>query len=278
MSIPFDHRCQVIENRPCGENLKILRLKSLDKPFQCLPGQFVMLDLPDTRFFFRRPFSVLNVNSDGSFEIYYKIVGTGTEMMADFAPGQTMNILGPLGNSFTLPEGVTKQPILLIGGGIGIAPLYFLARQHPEKTFHGVYGVRSKTEVGLQAELNQVLTPDSLSISTDDGSLGTHGTVCDVLQNQAALIQSAALACVCGPTNMMAAVVKLLHSICPNLPVQVSLEEHMPCGTGACTGCVVFTTDGSLPAKVCVEGPVFDARRVILTNAACHLEAASCPR
>jgi dihydroorotate dehydrogenase electron transfer subunit len=255
-----DWACTVVSNQECGHWLKRLRLKPREGQFQCGPGQFVMLDLPTGAFHFRRPFSVLSVQTDGSFELYYKCVGKGTQMMWDLQEGETVQVLGPLGNGFE--NSGTQEKTLLIGGGIGIAPLYHWAmnqQQAGQSAGHCFYGVRSRAELGLDQELLQ-LFGSQLYLATDDGSAGLRGNVCDLLITQSHIVKEAEAALICGPTKMMETVVNLLAQMNPQLRMQVSLEEHMPCGTGACTGCVVQRTDQPLPSKVCAEGPVFDAR------------------
>jgi dihydroorotate dehydrogenase electron transfer subunit len=275
-----DWNCTVIFNRECGHGLKRLRLKPVAGQFQCAPGQFVMLDLPVESFHFRRPFSVLSVQSDGSFDLYYKRVGKGTQMMWDLTEHETVQALGPLGNRFEVSGSPEKT--LLIGGGIGIAPLYHWAlrqQKNKQETGHCFYGVRGKAEIGLQDELSQ-LFESRYHLATDDGSAGQHGNVCDLLVTQSHIVKEATHAYICGPTRMMEAVVQLLEQINPGIQMQVSLEEHMPCGTGACTGCVVQRSDQILPSKVCVEGPVFDARSIrwnTATLAPACLEVQTCP-
>lgn len=256
MPLIKDFPCQVIAHRDVGHQLKLLTLRSLEEPFQCQPGQFVMLDLPESKFYFRRPFSVMRVNTDETFDLYYKIVGTGTAMMADLVPGDVIKILGPLGNTFQ-----TDPDSILVGGGIGIAPLLFLGEQLKQAGGKPwcVYGVRGEAEIGLYDELSAVFGKQLL-ITTDDGSAHIHGNVVTALTDKlTAVIQKSSVMCVCGPTPMMAAVSAWAYRNNPQLRVQVSLEEHMPCGTGACSSCAVFRLDRVLPSKVCVEGPIFDA-------------------
>jgi dihydroorotate dehydrogenase electron transfer subunit len=219
-----------------------------------------MLDLPEEAFYFRRPFSVLAAYEDNVFEIYYKVVGVGTTKMAQLMPGDEVNVLGPLGNGFAMP--VQPEKALLIGGGIGIAPMVYIAKElkaqgQPAPTCF--YGVRSANEIGLSDELTQALTPARVHLATDDGTHGFHGNVCQLMAQHLETVRSATDAYVCGPTPMMDAVVQSLTQWNPGIRIQVSLEEHMPCGTGACTGCVVARNDGKLPSKTCVDGPVFDA-------------------
>lgn len=259
-----DLPCEVVHNREVGHGLKIMRLRPLSfdgsqAKFNCVPGQFVMLDLPVSDFHFRRPFSVLATYHGKDMDIYYKVVGKGTRMMQVLEAGDRINCLGPLGMGFTEPE--NPESTLYIGGGIGIAPLYFLQRR-VKKRGHCFYGVRGEREIGLLHELNDAFGERNVHISTDEGSYGFHGNVCGLLEQQTDRIAAAREAYICGPTRMMEAAANLLYRINPDIKVQVSLEEHMPCGTGACTGCVVPRTDQYLPSKVCLEGPVFDARSI----------------
>jgi dihydroorotate dehydrogenase electron transfer subunit len=259
-----DHACRVVFNRDCGRALKWLRLQVIATPgadatFECLPGQFVMLDLPDARFWFRRPFSVLTTHPPDLFDIYYKVVGAGTHMMAALGPNDPVQCLGPLGVGFMEPR--VPETALYIGGGIGIAPLYFSGKR-AQQAGRCFYGIRSHAEIGLADELAAVFG-EKLHIATDDGSYGFHGNVCHLLAQREADVRRAKDAFVCGPTRMMQAASTLLYRLNPDIRVYVSLEERMPCGTGACTGCVIPRTDQFLPSKVCVEGPVFDARSIL---------------
>lgn len=240
-----------------------MQLRALDAPFDCVPGQFVMFDLPENGFCFRRPFSVLMTHAPDTFDLYYKIIGSGTRLMAEMESGTAVSCLGPLGTGFAEP--VDPSAALYIGGGIGIAPLYFLASRLNAKERHAgacFYGVRSREELGLEAELS-ALFGENLAIATDDGSAGFHGNVVQRLAMEENLVQSVRDAYICGPTRMMEAVCALLRRVNPALRIQVSLEEHMPCGTGACTGCVVSRPEPMLPAKVCLEGPVFEADSIL---------------
>jgi dihydroorotate dehydrogenase electron transfer subunit len=268
-----DYLCEVVSNQDCGTNLKLLHLaiqshrlpgRQQESPvFRCNPGQFVMLDLPTSQFYFRRPFSILDSPCPQEILIYYKRVGTGTQLMWDLEPGQHLFCLGALGNGFpSLSEFPASSAPLFIGGGIGIAPLLFQARRFHTTSATCLYGARSKTELGLLDALTHCFGSRNLHLSTDDGSAGIQGTVCDLLEKQPDLARNADIAYLCGPTVMMKATTEKLKQMNPGLIVYVSLEEHMPCGTGACSGCVTPRTDQVLPSKVCVEGPVFLASSI----------------
>lgn len=259
-----DHLCHVLDNRPCGHHLWVLTVRSTHPSFDCQPGQFVMVDLPTRQFFFRRPFSVLATHDAATFDLYYKVVGKGTAMMAELQPGDEVKILGPLGVGFTPPHHPAQT--LLVGGGIGIAPLYFLAKtlqQTETPSPHCFYGVRSIHEVGLSTELEAVTSQNRLHFATDDGSYGFAGNVCQLLEAKKETLQEVSEAYLCGPTVMMDATYQWLNAFNPKIQVYASLEEHMPCGTGACTGCVIPRTDRFLPTKCCLEGPVFEAQTIL---------------
>ncbi len=253
-----DQACRVIKHQTVGNHLKLLTLKPINSGFTCFPGQFVMLDLPTDVFYLRRPMSVLKVHPDGTFDIYYKIHGVGTTLLAALQVGDNINVLGPLGKMFTKPQ--SPETALLIGGGIGIAPIAFWGQQLQESTGSAgqcIYGVRSKDELGIETELKATFG-QQLHLSTDDGSGGFHGNVCQLLQTKPKLVTQAKEAYICGPTPMMKATCVLLKTLNPAIRIEVSLEEMMPCGTGACSGCVIFRRDQLLPSKTCVEGPVFN--------------------
>jgi dihydroorotate dehydrogenase electron transfer subunit len=292
-----DHRCRITDHIPCGNGLMLMTLETQGTSFTCIPGQFVMFDLPTHQFFFRRPFSVLDVLENHCFQLYYKISGQGTEMMSKLSIGSEVNVLGPLGVGFPTDTPEISKKTLLIGGGIGIVPLYFWAKQSlkdsfmvpnsltsdpltrlskPHQDISCFYGVRSASEIGLKQELESLFASQKLYISTDDGSFGEPGNVMSALQRQNDLVRNAEQAFVCGPMRMMEAVKTYLKSVSPQMNVYVSLEEHMPCGTGSCTGCVVERTDGKLPSKSCIDGPVFLSDLIHWPSDDKTLEALTC--
>ena len=251
-----DLTCDIVSHRQCGNQLYVLSLKPRAEVV-FLPGQFVMVAMPGDRFLFRRPFSVMGQQLDtGVFDIFYKQVGQGTRLMVQhWSIGDVVQVLAPLGLPFPAVTGRT----LLIGGGIGIAPVYFAGLEQPTTTC--IYGARSEFDLGILPELQQAYEA-RLHIATDDGSFGFHGHVGQLLASKPALVHEAEAAYICGPTPMMQAVSQQLLAENPSMAVYVSMEEHMPCGIGACTGCVVARTEGRLPLKTCVDGPVMLARDV----------------
>jgi dihydroorotate dehydrogenase electron transfer subunit len=290
-----EHPLPILENRPVGPGLYWLVLDAAAAPeasvhvwADCRPGQFVMLDIPSpvsgvvaAPFAFRRPFSLMDVQVNRSeLHFLYKVVGAGTEAMAARLPGQHLGVLGPLGKGFPglLPPHHATAALpaaavtLMIAGGIGIAPFYYVScdmrRKYaglatPPQPLRCLYGARTAADLGPVAALAAGIGP--LVLTTNDGSHGgPPGTVVDALNAQPALMADVNQVFVCGPTRMMDAVVAWMMAHHPDVPVWVSLETPMPCGTGACSGCVMpRVVAGGLPAKICVEGPVMPARSLI---------------
>jgi len=267
----YDVLFEVTGNRALGEDLYLLRLTPVSEA-DCWrvrsgkPGQFVMLDLAGEQFQFRRPFSFLDVHDDGSAEIFYKVVGRGTAEMASWREGHRVKCLVPLGQGFEdVPD--NRDQVLLVAGGIGLAPLYYLAaygfRYGAEGVPTCVYGVRNQQSFGVLDEVKSLFPHAYLEVATDDGSYGFHGNVTQLMRGWAPeRLQSFSHAYVCGPNPMMKAVAETLTELHPAMKVYVSLENAMPCGTGACYGCVVATAPSGEPKRACVEGPVFLAQHL----------------
>jgi dihydroorotate dehydrogenase electron transfer subunit len=219
-----------------------------------LPGQFVMVrgaewgDAP----LLPRPMSYLTAGTTPS--ILIKVIGEGTLRMGRAEPGEPFTLLGPLGLPWRAPS-PGRRPVL-VAGGVGIAPLLFLA--HALAAGNGpkplaVYGGRSARDLPLDDEL-QALT--ELTVTTEDGSRGTRGRVTDVLTE---LLGPDKEVFTCGPDRMMAKVAELCAA--RDVPCEVSLETPMACGYGVCLGCPVPTSDGGY-LYACTQGPCVSARRV----------------
>ena len=206
-----------------------------------LPGQFVNIRVQGQ--FLRRPISVCNI-ADGILTIIYKVVGVGTEAMSHLPVGTQLDILTVLGNGYDLTQ--AGDAPLLVGGGVGIPPMYMLARQLREmgKTVRVILGFNTKDEVFYEEEF-RALDCD-VTVTTVDGSHGVKGFVTNALDGKQSYYYT------CGPLPMIKA---LLQAAGTN--GEVSMEERMGCGFGACMGCTIQTTQG--PKRVCKEGPVFPA-------------------
>jgi len=218
---------------------------------QIIPGQFVEALVEDAPFtFLRRPFSVHDVDLEqNTITLFIKIVGKGTEKLSYLLNGNTLNLVYPLGNSFTI---VKRQKVLLVGGGFGIAPLMNLAKVlfHSQCDVHILLGARSSCDILL---LDTFKKYGKVYITTDDGSLGIKGflTQHPAIKDE---IKSFERLYVCGPEVMMQSVARLAKK--NNVTCEVSLENTMACGIGACLCCVVDTESGH--RCVCTDGPVFN--------------------
>ena len=217
-----------------------------------LPGQFVNIRVQGQ--FLRRPISVCNVeqplnNATQLLTIIYKVVGVGTEAMSRLPIGTQLDVLTVLGNGYDLSKAGDKP--LLVGGGVGVPPMYMLARQLREagKAVRVILGFNTKDEVFYEEEF-RALGCD-VTVTTVDGSHGVKGFVTNALDGQQSYYYT------CGPLPMIKA---LLQAAGTN--GEVSMEERMGCGFGACMGCTIQTTQG--PKRVCKEGPVFPANELQL--------------
>ena len=206
-----------------------------------LPGQFVNIRVQGQ--FLRRPISVCNI-ADGILTIIYKVVGVGTEAMSHLAVGTQLDVLTVLGNGYDLSK--AGDAPLLVGGGVGVPPMYMLARQLREmgKEVKVVLGFNTQDEVFYEEEF-RALGCD-VTVTTVDGSHGVKGFVTNAVDGQQSYYYT------CGPLPMIKALINALGT-----KGEVSMEERMGCGFGACMGCTIQTTIG--PKRVCKEGPVFDA-------------------
>lgn len=208
------------------------------------PGEFINITVPG--YYLRRPISVCDF-SEKHVDILYKVLGRGTKDLSDFKKGAKLDCLVGLGNGFEVKDDIKP---LLVGGGIGIAPLFALAKAFNKLGIKPalVYGARSKDDIVLVEELEKIA---DLHVCTDDGSLGYKGNVIDCIKNSDIEFDYYYS---CGPQVML----KYLALAYPN--GCVSLEARMGCGFGACMGCSIETTKG--PKRVCKEGPVFEASEV----------------
>lgn len=226
----------IFENTPVAANVWRMKLRATCRDFY--PGMFLNLSVPGL--YLRRPFAIAACNGD-ELTFYYKTVGTGTETMTSLSAGCEVDILAPLGIGFSN----TGNAPLLVGGGAGVGPLYALAKSlvTEGKPVTVALGFNTAEDIYLADEFRTLGC--SVHLTTIDGTRGTKGLVTDVLHDI-----TADYFYTCGPTPMMQAVCKTL-----SIPGEVSLEERMACGFGACVGCAVQTVEGM--RRVCKDGPVF---------------------
>ena len=214
----------------------------------------------------RRPFSIHRAGK-GKLEVLYAVVGEGTRLLSQKKPGKHLDVIGPLGNGFDYERRTTNdERLILVAGGMGVAPLIFLAEklgQRSKVKGQGkplvLLGAGTKKQVLCEKEFKQLGC--EVMVATDDGSVGFKGKVTDLLKDFLRPTSHVPRPTVyaCGPRPMLRALSRI--SLKNNIPAQISLEEHMSCGIGACMGCVVDTLQGF--KRVCKEGPVFDAGQIL---------------
>lgn len=261
---PKIYQCQQIDKIWLTPTILKLRILNPDLVSFSFPGQFVNIKVSENYVpLLRRPFSIHQVNqSDGWFEILVQVIGTGTELLAATKIGDELDVLGPLGNHFSRSK--EYQRAILIAGGLGIAPLLFLAqtltRQQLATTLF--YGNRSKLAFCCLDDFTNLGVPYFLA--TEDGSLGFKGKVSDLLLSKQELLRnSTSIIYACGPIPMLQKIKEITAQF--NIPCQISLETMMACGFGVCLGCVVNSVSFvELYRYVCKEGPVFYANEIDL--------------
>jgi dihydroorotate dehydrogenase electron transfer subunit len=232
------------------------------------PGQFVMVRVLDSIDpLLRRPFGIFDVGvqpagySGGAdipyLEILYKVVGQGTRLLSTLHSGDHLDILAPLGKGFDLADDGRVK--VLVGGGIGLAPLYYLAREAVRHSKVRLFaGGRNKDDVLCITEFERLGV--ETYVATDDGTLGDRGLVTEVMERSLQQQAGEYTIMACGPMPMLRAVAAMADRL--RIPCQVSLEAHMACGVGACLGCVLpgrnHTRETPDYRCVCKDGPVFD--------------------
>ncbi len=244
-------KARIISNTEIADHIYKLELQGDFAEDVFLPGQFLHIKT-GTQAFLRRPMSICDVGI-GSMTVLYRASGLGTRELAGQTEGVELDILAPLGRGFPLDTLATK--ILLIGGGIGVPPLYYLGRKLKEqgKEIISLLGFNSKKDIFFEEEFSQL---GQVHISTIDSSYGHGGYVTDLIPETYDAMYS------CGPSPML----KALQNIIPsNKEAYISLEERMGCGIGACLACVCKNADDETKYfRVCKEGPVFKINEVAL--------------
>ncbi len=257
--------CTVLSNESMGGGNFCLRLEISGEWARSSPGQFVMLSpVAPSQFCFSdpllpRPMAIYRTDATSSgsgivIDVAYKVVGRGTALMRAALPGSLMTVVGPLGQGFTKPgDGIGA---VLIGGGTGIASLYEHARILSEHCRTVVLLGANTAEMILGRVDFEGLSLE-LHVATEDGSLGSHGLVTDLLPSTLEEMPCSHVYA-CGPTSMMREVAAIAAR--RRIPCDVSIENNMACGIGVCLGCAIPLGEGKGFALVCKDGPVFDCR------------------
>jgi len=246
-----------------GQDCYIFDLAPFSRADRVVPGQFVHIRVPSGAVFFRRAFSIYDVDPEkNGFRIIFKVMGRGTRALAMLGEGEKLDILGPLGNGFAFPA--ADETAVMIAGGIGLPPVYFLARRllaegiDPDR-IQFFYGAVSEEALVALDEVSRLGI--KVTATTDDGSNGRRGFVTEYAEAALAARDGRYRLYACGPEPMLKAVETLAGRLA--LPGQLSLEAPMPCGLGICLGCVRPLVRGGY-TRVCRDGPVYDIGEVQL--------------
>jgi len=247
----------IIHNKGVGAGFYRMALKW--RHGNVKPGQFVMLRITDSFDpLLRRPFGVFDVfQGNEGVEIFYRVVGKGTSIMSGLMPGDTVDVLGPLGNGFPVPS--AKENLVMVAGGVGVAPFYLLAKNAIKKNISVtlLYGARNSKELKIAADFKKIGV--KVKVSTEDGSIGKKGFVTSLLEEE---LKKGTVVYACGPIGMLKEVSRV--SAEHGVKSYVSLERGMACGIGVCLGCAVLVSrcNGGIEINkgydmVCSDGPVF---------------------
>lgn len=252
--------CLVVSQAEIANSIYELTLKGELVQNMNEPGQFVHIKVTESLDpLLRRPISIARIDKNSNeFTMIYRKEGKGTSLLATKKPGEHIDVLGPLGHGFPVEEVNPGETALLVGGGIGVPPLYELSRQLVKKDVHVIHvlGFQDKSSIFYE---NEFAALGETYVATVDGSYGTKGFVTDVIKEKALSFDTLYS---CGPTPMLRA----LESEYKDKKVFLSLEERMGCGIGACFACVCHssTEDNLSYKKVCSDGPVFRVGEVVL--------------
>lgn len=248
-------KAQVLEVRDIAEGIFLMRVYSSALADAAMPGQFLHIRVPgDHSHVLRRPISIMHIDQEsGTLSMAIQVKGEGTQRLRAARFGDKLDVLGPLGCGFDAGDAKT---IYFIGGGVGVAPVRCAMDAFATKESRAFFGYRTKNHVYALENL-----PCEADIVTDDGSMGEKALVTAPLLRAIAQ-KRPDLMMACGPGPMLRAIQKI--ALEQQIPCQISLEEHMGCGIGACLGCTckIKIKDGEAYKRVCMDGPVFTAEEV----------------
>jgi len=249
-------KAEVISKISFFEKYIIIKLKPLVNVLSPVAGQFYLIKV-NTTFdpLLRRPLSIFKYEND-CIEFFFKIKGKGTRLLSEVKIGEKIDLFGPLGKGWELPNKNFK--VIIVVGGIGIASVYLLLKNISQEIFM-FYGAKSKNELLLHEEIKKFNNVKYI-FCTEDGSVGYKGRIPDILDDYLSQDKTKdKVLYVCGPEGMIEAVIRIMKKY--SLKGFLSLEERMACGIGACLGCVKKTAKGM--KRVCKEGPVFSINQLL---------------
>ncbi|MCH4184798.1 MAG: dihydroorotate dehydrogenase electron transfer subunit [Eggerthellaceae bacterium] len=250
--------CPIISNEEVGPRLFLMRLDAPHCAQSIEPGQFIHVSVPGIEgHVLRRPFSVYDTDGKSIISILYQVVGFGTDRMTELVPGDRMSVIGAIGHGWIVPNDAHR--VLLVGGGVGSAPLFLLARKLKEQHIDTdvVIGAQTLDALVTYEDFRNVIEHAPIAC-TDDGSFGVSG-FCTIPVQRLLGTTSYDMVFCCGPEPLMHAVSDQCRDA--QIPCQISMEKRMACGIGACLSCVVDTIHGK--RRACVDGPVFKSEEVV---------------
>lgn len=256
--MPSKHLLQIKSNQEIADKIYRLELAGDYNLAEFLPGKFLHIKCTDgMEPLLRRPMSVCDINDEGNLmTVLYRADGKGTKILSEKLSGDTLDVLAPLGVEFPIDTIQVGQQALLIGGGIGVPPLYYLGRKLKQRgvKIKSILGFNSKKDVFYEDDFKAL---GEVQISTMDGTYGHHGLVTDLVDKDWDILYS------CGPTAMLRAIQKIIPQ---DKQAYMSLEERMGCGIGACLACVCKSNDPNNTSynRACTEGPVFPLHAINL--------------
>jgi len=270
--MPAVYQLPIVSNIEVRGGAYLLTLEAPEIAHSCAPGNFIQIKInfPGNGLW-RRPFSILDTDRN-NIRVLYKTLGRGTAALAEFKAGVVLNIIGPLGNCFSNPDNDTT--VLLIGGGIGIPPLYYLTKRltesgFPRQSIHFFNGASDYDSLTYLEETSELGI--NVYAVTEDGSMGIKGVVTDGARQFLSGVDNSIdppkkRIFACGPAQMLKAVSKLAAQF--NVKGEIAMEALMPCGFGICMGCVIKVADPCSSChysfkRVCQDGPIFNASDII---------------
>jgi dihydroorotate dehydrogenase electron transfer subunit len=251
-------KIKIVENKRIAQGFYRMRLASAYLAKNSKPGQFVEIKCSSGgEVLLRRPLGV-HIIWNGGIDVLYEVIGKGTNSLSAMKKGGLLDVIGPIGRGFEISE--TKKPVLIVAGGMGVAPLLCLAEKMARKKIKPYVMIGAKTAPHILCEKEFKKLGCFVMIATEDGSKGHKGYVTDMMRHLLIVLRCRSSGIyACGPRPMLKAVEHIADS--SGIPCQVSMEEHMACGVGACLGCPVKVKSGGYK-MVCKDGPVFDAKEI----------------
>jgi len=264
------YRLEILDHREVAPGHWEMLLPRVGGLRDAEPGQFVSVLCRTGESWdplLRRPFSIYRAEED-AFSFLYRVAGRGTRQLSRARAGETLDLVGPLGRGFWYRDLVPGSRVALVGGGVGVLPLFFLSQRLLEagavpEIYAGFASARQAVALDRWQRLG--LAPQ---VATDDGTLGYRGVVTELLERRLAG-EGLQRIYACGPRPMLREVARLAGAW--GIPCQVAMEEWMACGAGVCLSCVIKVEDDASPGgrwmRVCREGPVFDGAKVVWNRA-----------